>query len=304
MAIITLTTDYGNKDYSVSSLKAKLISNIDNTRIVDITHDISPFNLAEAGYVLEGAFGEFPKGTIHILSVDSELTPENRHIVIMYEESFFIGTDNGVFSLVFRDKKPDQIVEINLNSNYNYDISADELFVKVASHIKRSGPLNVVGTEIKKIKEITNLRPVINKEINQILGSVIYIDNYGNVVTNITEKLFKEISKTRPAVEAGENLGYLPGDLKEKLDPYMQPLYDALTDMIPRNKLEKFLEDRTIEIAPLAFMRGRTLDNAFVILDEAQNTTPAQMKMFLTRISLNHLILRLTGLKQKLSLFY
>ena len=191
MAIITLTTDYGNKDYSVSSLKAKLISNIDNIRIVDITHNISPFNLAEAGYVLEGAFSDFPKGTIHILSVDSELTPENRHIAIMYEGSFFIGADNGVFSLIFRDKKPDQIVEINLHSNYNYDISADELFVKVASHINRSGPLNVVGTEINKIKEITNLRPVINKEKNQILGSVIYIDNYGNVVT-ILQKNYLE----------------------------------------------------------------------------------------------------------------
>ena len=196
MAIITLTTDYGNKDYSVSSLKAKLISNIDNIRIVDISHNISPFNLAEAGYVLEGAFRDFPKGTIHILSVDSELTPENKHISIMYEGSFFIGADNGVFSLIFKDKRPDQIVEINLHNNYN-DISADELFVKVASHINRSGPLNVVGTEIMTIKEITNLRPVINKEMNQILGSVIYIDNYGNVVTNITEKLFKEVSKTR-----------------------------------------------------------------------------------------------------------
>ena len=106
-------------------------------------------------------------------------------------------------------------------------------------------------------------------------------------VKALKEKHIKKIILTRPAVEAGENLGYLPGDLKEKLDPYMQPLYDALTDMIPRNKLEKFLEDRTIEIAPLAFMRGRTLDNAFVILDEAQNTTPAQMKMFLTRMGMN-----------------
>jgi phosphate starvation-inducible PhoH-like protein len=106
-------------------------------------------------------------------------------------------------------------------------------------------------------------------------------------VKALKEKEIKKIILTRPAVEAGENLGYLPGDLKEKLDPYMQPLYDALTDMIPFSKLEKFLEDRTIEIAPLAFMRGRTLDNAFVILDEAQNTTPAQMKMFLTRMGIN-----------------
>lgn len=94
----------------------------------------------------------------------------------------------------------------------------------------------------------------------------------------------KRIVLTRPAVEAGENLGFLPGDLKEKLDPYLQPLYDALRDMLPTQKLLSYLEDNTIEIAPLAFMRGRTLDNAFVILDEAQNTTPSQMKMFLTRM--------------------
>ena len=106
-------------------------------------------------------------------------------------------------------------------------------------------------------------------------------------VKALKEKKIKKIILTRPAVEAGENLGYLPGDLKEKLDPYMQPLYDALIDMIPTQKLKKYLEDKTIEIAPLAFMRGRTLDNAFVILDEAQNTTNAQMKMFLTRMGLN-----------------
>jgi phosphate starvation-inducible PhoH-like protein len=106
-------------------------------------------------------------------------------------------------------------------------------------------------------------------------------------VKALKEKEIKKIILTRPAVEAGENLGYLPGDLKEKLDPYMQPLYDALRDMIPTVKLNKLLNDKVIEIAPLAFMRGRTLDNAFVILDEAQNTTPAQMKMFLTRMGMN-----------------
>ena len=103
----------------------------------------------------------------------------------------------------------------------------------------------------------------------------------------LKEKQVKRIILTRPAVEAGENLGFLPGDLKEKLDPYMQPLYDALRDMIPHEKLNAFIEAGIIEIAPLAFMRGRTLDNAFVILDEAQNTTHAQMKMFLTRMGRN-----------------
>lgn len=103
-------------------------------------------------------------------------------------------------------------------------------------------------------------------------------------VQALKNKEVKRIILTRPAVEAGENLGFLPGDLKDKLDPYLQPLYDALRDMLPTQKLLSYLEDGTIEIAPLAFMRGRTLDNAFVILDEAQNATPSQLKMFLTRM--------------------
>lgn len=103
-------------------------------------------------------------------------------------------------------------------------------------------------------------------------------------VRALKNKEIKRIILTRPAVEAGENLGFLPGDMKEKIDPYLRPLYDALDDMIPVEKLKVYLENRTIEIAPLAFMRGRTLDNCFVILDEAQNTTDMQLKMFLTRM--------------------
>jgi phosphate starvation-inducible PhoH-like protein len=106
-------------------------------------------------------------------------------------------------------------------------------------------------------------------------------------VRALKNKEVKRIILTRPAVEAGENLGFLPGDMKEKLDPYMQPLYDALRDMIPPQTLEDYLTKGVIQIAPLAFMRGRTLDNAFVILDEAQNTTHSQMKMFLTRMGKN-----------------
>ena len=103
-------------------------------------------------------------------------------------------------------------------------------------------------------------------------------------VRALKRKEVKRIILTRPAVEAGENLGFLPGDLKDKLDPYLQPLYDALRDMLPTQKLLKYLEDGTVEVAPLAFMRGRTLDNAFAILDEAQNATESQLKMFVTRM--------------------
>jgi phosphate starvation-inducible PhoH-like protein len=105
-------------------------------------------------------------------------------------------------------------------------------------------------------------------------------------VKALKNKEVKKIIITRPAVEAGENLGFLPGDLKEKIDPYLRPIYDALDDMIQPEKLKFFIENRVIEIAPLAYMRGRTLNNAFVLLDEAQNTTPMQMKMFLTRMGL------------------
>ena len=130
------------------------------------------------------------------------------------------------------------------------------------------------------------------KTSNKSHGAILH--GVGGKVKALKERQVKRIILTRPAIEAGENLGFLPGDLKEKLDPYMQPLYDALRDMIPTEKLNDYIEKGIIQIAPLAFMRGRTLDNAFVILDEGQNTTHAQMKMFLTRMGKNAKFL-LTG---------
>jgi phosphate starvation-inducible protein PhoH and related proteins len=120
-------------------------------------------------------------------------------------------------------------------------------------------------------------------------------------VRALKEKSVKKIIITRPAVEAGENLGFLPGDLKEKIDPYLRPIYDALEDMISSDKLKAFLEKNTIEIAPLAYMRGRTLDNAFILLDEAQNTTPMQIKMFLTRMGRSSKII-ITGDRSQVDL--
>lgn len=120
-------------------------------------------------------------------------------------------------------------------------------------------------------------------------------------VRALKDKVVKKIIITRPAVEAGENLGFLPGDLKEKIDPYLRPIYDALEDMIPGEKLKFYLENRIIEIAPLAYMRGRTLNNAFILLDEAQNTTPMQMKMFLTRMGPSSKVI-ITGDKSQVDL--
>lgn len=153
--------------------------------------------------------------------------------------------------------------------------------------------LHGVGGRIIKAKTFNQKRLVESMRKNDLvfaIGPAGTGKTYTGValaVNALKEKQVKRIVLTRPAVEAGENLGFLPGDLNEKLDPYMQPLYDALRDMIPNEKLKSHIEKGIIQIAPLAFMRGRTLDNAFVILDEAQNTTHAQMKMFLTRMGKN-----------------
>ena len=156
----------------------------------------------------------------------------------------------------------------------------------------KSGDVLVHGVNGKLVKARTaNQRKIVDFSKTKDLVFAVGPAGTGKTYTAVAlavkalkEKQVKRIIMTRPAVEAGENLGFLPGDLKEKLDPYMQPLYDGLRDMIPAEKLETLIENGTIQIAPLAFMRGRTLDNAFVILDEAQNTTHAQMKMFLTRM--------------------
>lgn len=153
----------------------------------------------------------------------------------------------------------------------------------------------VKGLNGKVIKaKTTNLKKLVRESEKKDMIFAIGPAGTGKTYTSVAlavralrDKEVKRIILTRPAVEAGESLGFLPGDLKEKLDPYLQPLYDALRDMIPHEKLEGFIEKSVIEVAPLAFMRGRTLDEAFVILDEAQNTTHSQMKMFLTRMGMN-----------------
>lgn len=153
----------------------------------------------------------------------------------------------------------------------------------------------VKGVNGKVIKaKTTNLKKLVKTSEKKDMVFAIGPAGTGKTYTSVAlavralrDKEVKRIILTRPAVEAGESLGFLPGDLKEKLDPYLQPLYDALRDMIPHEKLEGFIEKKVIEVAPLAFMRGRTLDEAFVILDEAQNTTHSQMKMFLTRMGMN-----------------
>ena len=167
------------------------------------------------------------------------------------------------------------------NEKLNNKISNNSLIL----HGTKGRLIHAVTINQMKIVELIS-----KKDLVFVIGPAGTGKTYTSValaVKSLKEKKVKRIILTRPAVEAGENLGFLPGDMKEKLDPYMQPLYDALLEMIPGEKLKKYIESGTIQIAPLAYMRGRNLDDAFVILDEAQNTTHSQMKMFLTRMGEN-----------------
>tara|TARA_A100001011_G_scaffold168346_1_gene177306 strand:+ start:37717 stop:38547 length:831 start_codon:yes stop_codon:yes gene_type:complete len=197
MPIVTLTTDFGHKDFSVSVIKGALIQQISNVTIIDISHEISPYNPSETAYILKNAFRSFPNGSIHIIGVESEWTPENSHIVMEFEEHYFISSDNGVLSLIKEDLNASKIVEINIHKKVISTFPVLDVFINVAAHISRKGKLEVIGKSITDIKELTNIKPVINKDKNQILGSVIYIDNYGNLVTSIKESLFYEVGKSR-----------------------------------------------------------------------------------------------------------
>ena len=230
MSIITLTNDYGNKDYSVSELKAKIYNEITDVRIVDISHNISPFNLTEAAYIIKSAYRHFPKGSIHIIGIESDLTPENAHIAMKFDDNYFIGADNGVFSMIIGDFKADSMVEINIHKNYNNTITANDVFVKIATHISRDGKLEVIGKKIDSIKEIKDIKPVVSSDNNQIIGSVIYIDNYGNVVTNITQNIFDKIAKSRPFTIYARNV---------KFDKIFNNYSDAIDYSVPKDKREE-----------------------------------------------------------------
>lgn len=197
MAIITLTTDFGEKDHFVGAIKGAIYSELEDVKIVDISHSISPFNVLEAAYIIQNAYGSFPKGSIHVIGIDSELNPENKHIALKLDDHYFICANNGIMSMICNEIAPEKIVEINIHDKIQGNFPVLDVFVKVACHIARGGTLEVIGKVISNIKPIKDLTPFINDDRSQIIGSIIYIDNYGNVVTNIRRKFFEQVKKGR-----------------------------------------------------------------------------------------------------------
>ena len=230
MPIVTLMTDFGNKDYSVAAVKGAILSTVENPQIVDISHQISPYNPTEAAYILKNAYKNFPKGSIHIIGVESEKTPENDHLTMYFDGHYFIGADNGIFAMIKGDLKSDKTVLINIHDKMPSTYPVLEIFVWVAAHISRNGTLEVVGKTVNQIKEIKELRPVINQHGDQIIGAVIYVDNYGNVITNITRKLFKEVGKSRAFTIFARNV---------KFRTVYETYGDAIDFSIPKEKREE-----------------------------------------------------------------
>lgn len=197
MPIITLTTDFGEKDYFAGAVKGAIYSEMEQVRIVDISHSISPFHISEAAYIIKNAYNSFPKGSIHIIGIDSELTPENSHLAVLLDDHYFICANNGILSLLASEINPEKIVEINIHEKVTTNFPVLDVFVKVACHMARGGTLEVIGKTISEIKYLKEFEPIINTEKDQIIGHVIYVDNYGNVVTNISRKLFESVGKGR-----------------------------------------------------------------------------------------------------------
>jgi S-adenosylmethionine hydrolase len=198
MSIITLTSDYGLKDHFVGALKGKILSEYSEAKIIDISHEIDPFNTVEASYIISASYSSFPKGTVHLIGVDMEHNKENQHIVMQWNDHYFIAADNGILSMLSQKIVPQKIVAINIHDRLPSDAADLDVFVKVACHLAKGGLMNVIGKEINTIKQVTDLQAVLSADGNSLKGHVIYIDHFGNVITNISKKYFIEVAKGRP----------------------------------------------------------------------------------------------------------
>ena len=198
MSFITLTTDFGTKDHFVGAVKGAIYSQLPTAKIIDITHEISPFNITETAYILKNSYKSFPKGTVHIVGVDSELSERNKHIALELDEHFFVCPDNGLISMIASEIQPTKIVEITIHNRVESSFPVLDVFVNVACFIIRAGNLSIVGKEIKEYKKLIEIQAKVSRNQNQITGGILYVDNYGNLITNITRKLFDEVGKGRP----------------------------------------------------------------------------------------------------------
>lgn len=200
MSIITLITDYGLKDHYAGILKGKIFTYVPEINIVDISHTIDKFNTLEASYLLSASYNHFPKGTVHIIGVDASQNADTIHIAMLYDGHYFIGADNGIFGNLINKINPEKIVQINIHNRLIDGNSDLDVFAMVASHLAKKGEMNVIGTPIASIKKMNVLVPIIDGLEKTIRGNIVYIDDFGNCITNISKKQIEETAKGRKFV--------------------------------------------------------------------------------------------------------
>lgn len=193
MTIVTLTSDLGLKDYYIGALKGKLLATCSDIVIIDISHEIKPFDILQASLVVKHSYRDFPDGTIHIVGVNPEVNEDTRHLIVFIHKQYFIIPDNGIFSLIF-DSKPDEVIAINLVQQTELlTFPAKDIYIRAACHIARGGSLQVIGKTVTDIKERVMFRAVSDEGL--IRGMAVYIDHYGNVLTNIDQNMFRQFNK-------------------------------------------------------------------------------------------------------------
>ena len=196
MAIITLTSDWGLRDHYLASVKAAILSRLPDAQIIDISHEIPPFDLNQASFIVRNCWKGFPKGTVHILGINTEASLKTPHTLAVMDGHYFLGADNGIFSLIF-DTPPDQLIELEVAQDTDYfTFSSRDVFVKAAVHILKGKPVDQLGPDRKQLTPREAFRSVVNG--NVITGKVVYIDVYENAFINISREFFQQISKGRP----------------------------------------------------------------------------------------------------------
>ncbi len=196
MAIITLLSDWGYTDYYLSSVKGHILKLMPEAKIIDITHNVPPFDIHVASYILSNSYHHFPDGTIHIIGLNTTASIETPHLVVKYKEHYFIGADTGIFSLLIGKDEPQEIIEIDILQDSNYfTFSERDVFVKVAIHIAEGKPIEELGETYSNIQLMSLINPIIDKD--KIGGYVEYIDSYSNIITNISEEVFLNFTRNK-----------------------------------------------------------------------------------------------------------
>jgi len=195
MAIITLTTDLGDKDIYQAVLKGSILKLIPTVTLVDITHSVAAFNVQQAAFILKNSFHYFPDNTVHLIGIDTVYNAHTKYLMVRYRNHYFVGADNGIFSLMLNDEVKD-IFEINIRQDLKFlHFPLADIFVKAACHLAEGNPPEQIGLPVTTLEKKMNLQPVVEKNI--IKGSVIYIDSFQNVITNITKEFFNREQKGR-----------------------------------------------------------------------------------------------------------